>query len=66
MPVVGVASKLRQPASLGSKPVSIKSQYQPERTPEGKSRAETEESKICKVSEIREWLCFCVLVGAGV
>ncbi|XP_063761584.1 neuron navigator 3 isoform X2 [Eleginops maclovinus] len=75
MPVVGVASKLRQPSSAGSKPVhtalpiptaarqhelragegglscqlSIKSQYQPERTPEGKSRAQAEESKICKI-----------------
>lgn len=88
MPVVGVASKLRQPSAVGTKPVhtalpipsavraatsqgymarqqelragegtpglscqlSIKSEYQQERTPEGKSRAETEESKICKVS----------------
>lgn len=88
MPVVGVASKLRQPSAVGTKPVhtalpipsavraatsqgymarqqdlragegapglscqlSIKSEYQPERRPEGKSRAETEESKICKVS----------------
>ncbi|XP_029318383.1 neuron navigator 3 isoform X2 [Cottoperca gobio] len=87
MPVVGVASKLRQPSTVGSKPVhtalpipsavraatsqgymsrqhelragegapglscqlSIKSEYQRERTPEGKSRAETEESKICKI-----------------
>lgn len=81
MPVVGVASKLRQPSVVGGKPVhpalpipsavraatsqgyaarqqelgaglscqlSIKSGYQ--RTPEGKSRADTEESKICKVS----------------
>uniref|UniRef100_A0A8C3B265 Neuron navigator 3 n=1 Tax=Cyclopterus lumpus TaxID=8103 RepID=A0A8C3B265_CYCLU len=85
MPVVGVASKLRQPSAVGSKPVhtalpipsavraaasqgyvarqqelgagegapglscqlSIKSGYQ--RTPEGRSRAETEESKICKI-----------------
>ncbi|XP_060885850.1 neuron navigator 3 isoform X3 [Labrus mixtus] len=89
MPVVGVASKLRQPSAVGAKPVhtalpipsavraaassqgymarqqelraagegapglscqlSIKSEYQRERTPEGKSRAETEESKICKI-----------------
>ncbi|KAM6961916.1 neuron navigator 3 isoform 7-T7 [Tautogolabrus adspersus] len=80
MPVVGVASKLRQPSAVGTKPVhtalpipsavraatsqgymarqqelrageqlSIKSEYQRERTPEGKSRAETEESKICKI-----------------
>ncbi|XP_069012606.1 neuron navigator 3 isoform X4 [Embiotoca jacksoni] len=87
MPVVGVASKLRQPSSVGTKPVhtalpipsavraatsqgymarqhelraseaapglscqlSIKSEYQRERTPEGKSRGETEESKICKI-----------------
>ncbi|XP_069556278.1 neuron navigator 3 isoform X2 [Brachyistius frenatus] len=87
MPVVGVASKLRQPSSVGAKPVhtalpipsavraatsqgymarqhelraseaapglscqlSIKSEYQRERTPEGKSRGETEESKICKI-----------------
>ncbi|XP_059181682.1 LOW QUALITY PROTEIN: neuron navigator 3 [Centropristis striata] len=86
MPVVGVASKLRQPSAVGTKPVhtalpipsavraatsqgymarqqelragegapglscqlSIKSEYK-ERTPEGKSRAETEESKICKI-----------------
>ncbi|KAM8908425.1 neuron navigator 3 isoform 9-T9 [Spinachia spinachia] len=80
MPVVGVASKLRQPSAMGSKPVhtalpfpsavraaasqgyaarqqelgaglscqlSIKSGYQ--RTPEGKSRADSEESKICKI-----------------
>lgn len=90
MPVVGVASKLRQPSAVGSKPVHTalpipsavraaasqgymarqqelrsgegapglscqlsvkKSEYQQERTPEGKSRAEMEESKICKVSE---------------
>ncbi|KAF7662506.1 hypothetical protein LDENG_00233050 [Lucifuga dentata] len=88
MPVVGVASKLRQPSTVGSKPVhtalpipstvrtatsqafmarpqelragegapglscqlSIKSDYRQERTPERKSRAETEESRICKVS----------------
>ncbi|KAK2858741.1 hypothetical protein Q5P01_003361 [Channa striata] len=87
MPVVGVASKLRQPSAVGSKPVhtalpipstvraatsqgymarqqelragegspglscqlSIKSEYQREKTPERKSRAETEESKICKI-----------------
>uniref|UniRef100_UPI003AAED584 neuron navigator 3-like n=1 Tax=Centroberyx gerrardi TaxID=166262 RepID=UPI003AAED584 len=90
MPVVGVASKLRQPSAVGSKPVhtalpipnpvrtaasqgymarpqelrggegggapglscqlSIKSEYQQERrAPEGKTRAETEESKICKI-----------------
>ncbi|XP_054862816.1 neuron navigator 3 isoform X13 [Amphiprion ocellaris] len=88
MPVVGVASKLRQPSAVGTKPVhtalpipsavraatsqgymarqqelrasegtpglscqlSIKSEYQQEKkTPEGKSRAETEESKICKI-----------------
>ncbi|XP_054480255.1 neuron navigator 3 isoform X2 [Anoplopoma fimbria] len=85
MPVVGVASKLRQPSSVVTKPVhtalpipsavraaaaqgyvarqqelgagegapglscqlSIKSGYQ--RTPEGRSRAEAEESKICKI-----------------
>lgn len=88
MPVVGVASKLRQPSTMGTKPVhtalpipsavraaasqgymarqqelrmgqpsprlscqlSIKSEYQQEKTPEAKSRAETEESRICKVS----------------
>ncbi|XP_029968913.1 neuron navigator 3 isoform X2 [Salarias fasciatus] len=84
MPVVGVASKLRQPSAVGTKPVhtalpipsavraaaaaarqqelragegppglscqlSIKSEYQQERTAEGKSRAGTEESKICKI-----------------
>ncbi|XP_028249856.1 neuron navigator 3 isoform X3 [Parambassis ranga] len=87
MPVVGVASKLRQPSAMGTKPIhtalpipsamraatsqgymarqqelragegapglscqlSIKSEFQQERTPEGKSRAETEESKICKI-----------------
>ncbi|XP_034529637.1 neuron navigator 3 [Notolabrus celidotus] len=87
MPVVGVASKLRQPSAVGTKPVhtalpipsavraavsqgymarqqelragegapglscqlSVKSEYQRERTSEGKSRAETEESKICKI-----------------
>ncbi|KAK2883277.1 hypothetical protein Q8A73_022210 [Channa argus] len=86
MPVVGVASKLRQPSTVGSKPVhtalpipstvraassqgfmarqqelragegspglscqlSIKSEYPREKTPERKTRAETEESKICK------------------
>ncbi|XP_061769981.1 neuron navigator 3 isoform X4 [Nerophis ophidion] len=87
MPVVGVASKLRQPSSA-VKPVhtalpfpgsprvspasqgfmarqqelkagegapmvhcqlSVKSQCQPARTPEGKSRAESEESRICKI-----------------
>ncbi|XP_077354765.1 neuron navigator 3 isoform X8 [Festucalex cinctus] len=86
MPVVGVASKLRQPST--GKPVhtalpipsairaaatshgymsrqqelkvsegvpalscqlSVKSEYQPVRTPEGKSKAETEESRICKI-----------------
>lgn len=89
MPVVGVASKLRQPSVVSTKPVhtalpipsavraatlqtymaqkqelrendgapgincqlSVKSQYQQGKTPEGKSKAETEESKICKVSE---------------
>lgn len=88
MPVVGVASKLRQPSAVGTKPVhtalpipnavraaasqgymarqqelkagegapglscqlSIKSEYPQEKRPEAKSRAETEESKICKVS----------------
>lgn len=88
MPVVGVASKLRQPSAVGTKPVhtalpipsavraatsqgymarqqelrtsegapglscqlSVKSEYKQERTPERKSKAETEESKICKVS----------------
>ncbi|XP_035469802.2 neuron navigator 3 isoform X4 [Scophthalmus maximus] len=87
MPVVGVASKLRQPSPVGTKPVhtalpipsavraatsqgymarqqelragegalglscqlSIKSEYRQERVPDGKSRAETEESKICKI-----------------
>uniref|UniRef100_A0A673CVF6 Neuron navigator 3 n=1 Tax=Sphaeramia orbicularis TaxID=375764 RepID=A0A673CVF6_9TELE len=87
MPVVGVASKLRQPSAVGTKPVhtalpipsavraaasqgymtrqqelragdgapglscqlSVKSEFQQEKTPEGKSRAETEESKICKI-----------------
>uniref|UniRef100_A0A3Q0RSD4 Neuron navigator 3 n=1 Tax=Amphilophus citrinellus TaxID=61819 RepID=A0A3Q0RSD4_AMPCI len=87
MPVVGVASKLRQPSAVGTKPVhtalpipstvraatsqgymarqqelrtsegapglscqlSVKSEYKQERTPEGKSKAETEESKICKI-----------------
>nr|XP_043876767.1 neuron navigator 3 isoform X5 [Solea senegalensis] len=87
MPVVGVASKLRQPSSVGTKPVhtalpipsavraataqgymsrqqeiragegapglscqlSLKSEYRQEKTSEGKSRAETEESKICKI-----------------
>ncbi|CAN9508105.1 unnamed protein product [Ophioblennius macclurei] len=86
MPVVGVASKLRQPSAVGAKPVhtalpipsavraaataaarqqelraggegppglscqlSIKSEYQQERTTEGKSRGGTEESKICKI-----------------
>ncbi|XP_069376200.1 neuron navigator 3 isoform X14 [Paralichthys olivaceus] len=87
MPVVGVASKLRQPSTVGTKPVhtalpipsavraatsqsymarqqelragegapglscqlSIKSEYRQERTPDGRSRAETEESKICKI-----------------
>lgn len=88
MPVVGVASKLRQPSAVGTKPVhtalpipsavraatsqgfmaqqqelrasegdprlscqlSIKSEFQRERRPDGKSRAKTEESRICKVS----------------
>lgn len=88
MPVVGVASKLRQPSAMGTKPIhtalpipsamraatsqgymarqqelragegapglscqlSIKSEFQQERTSKGKSRAETEESNICKVS----------------
>ncbi|XP_047246325.1 neuron navigator 3 isoform X3 [Girardinichthys multiradiatus] len=87
MPVVGVASKLRQPSVVGTKPVhtalpipsavraatsqgfiarqqelrasdgapalncqlSVRSEYQQERMPGGKSRAETEESKICKI-----------------
>ncbi|XP_053270842.1 neuron navigator 3 isoform X2 [Pleuronectes platessa] len=87
MPVVGVASKLRPPSSVGTKPVhtalpipsavraatsqgymarqqelragegapglscqlSVKSEYRQERTPDGRSRAETEESKICKI-----------------
>ncbi|XP_026219471.1 neuron navigator 3 isoform X6 [Anabas testudineus] len=87
MPVVGVASKLRQPSTVAAKPVhtalpipsavraatsqgymarqqelratqgspglscqlSLKSEYQQERSPEAKSRAETEESKICKI-----------------
>ncbi|XP_075907695.1 neuron navigator 3 isoform X6 [Nelusetta ayraudi] len=92
MPVVGVASKLRQPSAVGAKPVhtalpipstvraatsqaymaarqqqqqggegggapppglscqlSVKSEYQPERRGEAKSRAQTEESKICKI-----------------
>lgn len=91
MPVVGVASKLRQPSAVGAKPVhtalpipnavraatsqaymaarqqqggqgggapppglscqlSVKSEYQPEKRGETKTRAQTEESKICKVS----------------
>lgn len=88
MPVVGVASKLRQPSAVGTKPVhtalpipsavraatsqgfmaqqrelrasegnpglscqlSIKSDFQQERRPDGKSGARTEESRICKVS----------------
>lgn len=88
MPVVGVASKLRQPSAVGTKPVhtalpipsavraatsqgfmaqprelrasegdpglvcqlSIKSEFQQERRPNGKSGARTEESRICKVS----------------
>ncbi|CAI5637458.1 unnamed protein product [Oreochromis niloticus] len=87
MPVVGVASKLRQPSAVGTKPVhtalpipsavraatsqgymarqqelrtsegtlglscqlSVKSEYKREKSPEGKSKAETEESKICKI-----------------
>ncbi|XP_039906219.1 neuron navigator 3 isoform X1 [Simochromis diagramma] len=87
MPVVGVASKLRQPSAVGTKPVhtalpipsavraatsqgymarqqelrtnegapglscqlSVKSDYKREKSPEGKSKAETEESKICKI-----------------
>ncbi|XP_076006818.1 neuron navigator 3 [Genypterus blacodes] len=86
MPVVGVASKLRQPSAVGSKPVhtalpipsavrtstsqgymarqqelragegtpglscqmSMKSEYQQDRKPEGKSK-ESEESRICKI-----------------
>lgn len=83
MPVVGVASKLRQPSAVGTKPVhtalpipsavraatsqgfmaqqregdpglscqlSIRSDFQQERRPDGKSGARTEESRICKVS----------------
>ncbi|RVE56356.1 hypothetical protein OJAV_G00220370 [Oryzias javanicus] len=88
MPVVGVASKLRQPSAVSPRPVhtalpipsavraatsqgcaarqqevrpgqgvpglscqlSVKPEYQQERTAGGRSRAETEESKICKVS----------------
>ncbi|XP_015251012.1 PREDICTED: neuron navigator 3 isoform X8 [Cyprinodon variegatus] len=87
MPVVGVASKLRQPSTVGTKPVhtalpipsavraaasqgfmarqqelrakdgapalncqlSVRSDYQQEKMPAGKSKAETEESKICKI-----------------
>ncbi|XP_032445128.1 neuron navigator 3 isoform X11 [Xiphophorus hellerii] len=88
MPVVGVASKLRQPSVVGTKPVhtalpipnavraaasqgfmarqrdlgpgdgtpalncqlSVRSEYQQERrTAGGKARAESEESKICKI-----------------
>ncbi|XP_056877844.1 neuron navigator 3 isoform X1 [Takifugu flavidus] len=87
MPVVGVASKLRPPSAVGTKPVhtalpipsavraatsqgfmaqqqelrasegdprlscqlSIKSEFQQERKPDGKSRAKTEESRICKI-----------------
>uniref|UniRef100_M3ZVL2 Neuron navigator 3 n=1 Tax=Xiphophorus maculatus TaxID=8083 RepID=M3ZVL2_XIPMA len=88
MPVVGVASKLRQPSVVGTKPVhtalpipnavraaasqgfmarqrdlgpgdstpalncqlSVRSEYQQERrTVGGKARAESEESKICKI-----------------
>ncbi|KAM7377918.1 hypothetical protein PAMA_013028 [Pampus argenteus] len=101
MPVVGVASKLRQPSTVGTKPVhtalpipnavraatsqgymarqqelkagegtpglscqlSIKSEYQQARTPEGKSRAETEESKICKVSGDEHTLAVCFSVA---
>ena len=103
MPVVGVASKLRQPSAVGTKPVhtalpipsavsaataqgymarqqelragegapglscqlSIKSEYQQERTPEGKSRSETEESKICKVSGDGQTLAVYVLRACG-
>uniref|UniRef100_A0A8C8DNX0 Neuron navigator 3 n=1 Tax=Oryzias sinensis TaxID=183150 RepID=A0A8C8DNX0_9TELE len=87
MPVVGVASKLRQPSAVSPRPVhtalpipsavraatsqgcvarqqevrpgqgvpglscqlSVKPEYQQERTTEGRSRAEMEESKICKI-----------------
>ncbi|XP_038137797.1 neuron navigator 3 isoform X13 [Cyprinodon tularosa] len=87
MPVVGVASKLRQPSTVGTKSVhtalpipsavraaasqgfmarqqelrakdgapalncqlSVRSDYQQEKMPAGKSKAETEESKICKI-----------------
>ncbi|XP_037833242.1 neuron navigator 3 isoform X15 [Kryptolebias marmoratus] len=87
MPVVGVASKLRQPSVVGTKPVhtalpipsairaaasqsymarqqelrandgapglncqlSVKAEYEQGKKPEGKPRAETEESKICKI-----------------
>ncbi|XP_005752246.1 neuron navigator 3 isoform X5 [Pundamilia nyererei] len=87
MPVVGVASKLRQPSAVGMKPVhtalpipsavraatsqgymarqqelrtnegapglscqlSVKSDYKREKSPERKSKADTEESKICKI-----------------
>ncbi|XP_061570650.1 LOW QUALITY PROTEIN: neuron navigator 3 [Cololabis saira] len=87
MPVVGVASKLRQPSAVGSKPVhtalpipsavraatsqgymarqqelrpgegapglscqlSVKSEYQQDRTTEGRPRGQSEESKICKI-----------------
>ena len=109
MPVVGVASKLRQPSAVGTKPVhtalpipsavraaasqgymarqqelragegtpglscqlSVKSEYQQERTAEGKSRAATEESKICKVSgggsvvSLSLCVCVCVCVQAA-
>ncbi|KAM9327927.1 neuron navigator 3 [Pholidichthys leucotaenia] len=83
MPVVGVASKLRQPSAVGTKPVhtalpmpgalraagsqgcagragdarapglscqlSVRSELQREGTAEGKPRADTEESRICKI-----------------
>lgn len=102
MPVVGVASKLRQPSAVGTKPVhtalpipsavraatsqgfmsqqrelrvsegdpglscqlSIKSEFQQERRPDGKSRARTEESRICKVSGgDADLFCRCELFG---
>lgn len=86
MPVVGVASKLRQPSAVSPRPVhtalpipsavraatsqgcgarqqevrpgqgvpglscQLKPEYQQERTAGGRTRADTEESKICKVS----------------
>ncbi|XP_037552169.1 neuron navigator 3 [Nematolebias whitei] len=104
MPVVGVASKLRQPSVVGTKPVhtalpipnavraatlqslmtqqqelkandgapglncqlSVKSQYQQGKMPEGKSRSETEESKICKIENVDACLSFLDARGVNV